>query len=339
MDTLDRVATAVPAPTIPVSQATAIEQSRVVAEVQAQVIVAQKCPRDEDRAVALMKRTCSRRELAERAFFTFPRGGQTVSGPSIHLARELARCWGNVQYGVSELSRDEIAGRSEMQATAWDLQLNTRSTSIFIVPHRRDTKKGSTAIADLRDVYENNANNGARRVREAIFSVLPFWFVEEAQEVCKRALSSGTPEEQRARAAKAIENFQAAGITIAQLEERVGRPRMKWSPEDVTDLGILYQSLCRKEITREEAFPPPRVTLAELDAHAAAAQKLTNPQPAQDEVPAKPSVAGQALEQLEQQVAGNRPPLTGAEMLDIAQQVTAHVEDDWPEPAQIGGTS
>lgn len=56
-----------------------------------------------------------------------------------------------------------------------------------------------------------------------------------------------------------------------------------------------------------------------------------------DPIP-EPSVARRALEQLEEQVLGNRAPITGAEMLDIAQQMTAHIEDDWPQPATIGGT-
>lgn len=315
-NTLERIANAQPAPGTAVSQATAIEQSRVVAEVQAQVIVAQQCPRDEDRAVAAMKRACSRRELAEKAFFSFPRAGKTVAGPSIHLARELARCWGNIQYGVSELSRDEVAARSEMQATAWDLEMNTRSSAIFIVPHRQNTKSGAKAIADLRDVYENNANNGARRVREAIFSVLPTWFVEEAQEVCRRALNAGTPEQQRERAQKAIDNYAAAGITLTQLEERVGRPRREWSPEDVTDLGILFQSLKRREITREEAFPPPRVTLEELDAHAAAAKAQA--------LNGAVTVSARALETTTQQP-------------ELEPDTEPAADEEWPATAEIGG--
>src|SRR5262249_16348529 len=103
---------------VPSSQATHVEQSRAVAEVQAMVVVAQKAPRDEARALSAVQETCRQLSVAERAFFKFPRGGSTVSGESVHLARELARCWGNVVYGVKELSRDDNAAHSEMLAYA-----------------------------------------------------------------------------------------------------------------------------------------------------------------------------------------------------------------------------
>jgi hypothetical protein len=50
--------------------------------------------------------------MAETAFYSYPRGGQTVSGASIRFAEELARCWGNIEYGIKELSRDK--DKSEM---------------------------------------------------------------------------------------------------------------------------------------------------------------------------------------------------------------------------------
>ena len=66
------------------SQSTAVEQARAVAEVQAAVIVAQKVPRDLSGAVEQMRLSCRQMGLAERAFFRFPRSGTTVAGPSVH---------------------------------------------------------------------------------------------------------------------------------------------------------------------------------------------------------------------------------------------------------------
>ena len=159
-----------------VGQATAIEQQRAAAEVYAAVMVAQQMPRDETRAIVKMRAGCARPQLAERAFFRYTRGEGPVTGPTIQLARELARCWGNVSYQVAELRRDDDRRESEMMAWAWDLETNTRSSTVFVVPHVRDTKKGRKPIEDVRDVYENNANMGARRLRECLFAVLPAWY-------------------------------------------------------------------------------------------------------------------------------------------------------------------
>jgi hypothetical protein len=247
-----------------VGQGTAVEQSRAVAEVQAAIIVAQQCPRSIQAALAEMRQSCQQTFLAERAFFRFPRGGQTVSGPSVHLARELARCWGNIQYGLVEMRRDDEYGQSEMQAFAWDVEKNSRNSSTFIVPHMRDQRGGPKKLDDLRDIYENNANNGARRVREAIFAILPPWFVEEAKELCTRTLQDGGGKPLPQRIADAIRAFEGLGVTADRIETKLGRPSGKWTEHDVAQLSITFKSLQRGEVTVDEEFPQPRVTVDEI---------------------------------------------------------------------------
>jgi hypothetical protein len=247
-----------------VGQATAVEQSRAVAQVEAMVIVAMRNPRLVDSAIAAMRETCKQERLAQKAFFRFPRGGQTVSGPSIHLARELARVWGNIEYGIAELRRDDDAGQSEMIAFAWDLQTNTRNSSTFINPHLRDRSDGQVRLTDTRDIYESNANAGARRVREAIFAVLPTWFVEEAEDLCNKTLMDGGGKPLAQRVADAIAAYAAQGITQGQIEAKLGRPSDKWIEQDIAQLQVIYRSLQRGEISKDEEFPDDRVTAADI---------------------------------------------------------------------------
>lgn len=259
-----------------VGQATVVEQSRAIAEVQAAIVVAQQCPRNITSAIAEMREVCGQMAMAKKAFFRFPRGGQTVSGMSVHLARELARIWGNTAYGVDEMRRDDTAAESEMQAYAWDVQRNTRVASKFIVPHKRDTKQGVKTIADLRDIYENNANNGARRLREAIFSVLPNWFIEEAEELCQATLSgkgSGKPLKQRA--ADAVAAFEKFGVTVDQLEDKLDRESRKWTEKDLGELLIIHGSIKNGEVTVEQEFPAKKVTAEELTAAPAVSESVS----------------------------------------------------------------
>jgi hypothetical protein len=246
---VDQLAPRVPAVTR-LGQATAVEQSRAVAEVQAAIVVAQQCPRNVPLAIDMMRESCRRKELAERAFFSYKRGGGVVGGPSVHLARELARCWGNIQYGLREMRRDDEA--SEMLAYAWDVQTNSRCDNIVINPHRGYT--GGRELTELRDVYENNANVGARRVREAIFAVLPAWYVEEAIALCNDTLKRGDGKPLPVRIAAAIEVFGNLGVTLGQLESRFGASK-DWDERAVAQLLIAHRSITRGEITRDEAFP------------------------------------------------------------------------------------
>lgn len=251
-------------PTTEISQATAVEQSRAVAEVQAAVVVAQQNHRIKTNAVAEMRDSTAQSSVAEKAFFRFPRAGQTVSGPSIHLARELARCWGNIQFGVSELRRDDVRGESEMQAYAWDLETNTRNVTSFIVPHTRDTKQGVKKLTDMRDIYENNANSGARRLRECIFAVLPPWFIDEAMERCNATLRDGGGVPLPKRIADAIGAYSGVGVALDQLEAKLGRASNNWSEHDVAQLQVIWKSLQRGEVQKDEEFPPARITTDDL---------------------------------------------------------------------------
>jgi hypothetical protein len=260
------------------SEATKIEQARAIAEVQAAAI-AQERPRDVARAIAEMNDVCKRKALADRAFYRYKRSGQVVSDISIHLARELARIWGNIQYGIAELNR--TTDQSEMLAAAWDLQTNTRVTNSFISPHARDTTdQKRKPLVDLRDVYENNANLGARRVRECILAVIPKWFSEEARDICAETRAKETDGKPRDLViAAAVKAFADRNITRDQLEAKLGRAADKWTDMDLATLRLIKDSLDRGEITVEEEFPDERVTSAEILAPLAA--EHTNGRPRQ----------------------------------------------------------
>lgn len=253
-----------------ITQTTAVEQARAVAEVQAAVVVAQQVPRDLSAAVEAMRESCRQRGLADRAFYRYPRAGETVSGASVHLARELARCWGNVQYGIREMRRDDEGGYSEMQAWAWDVQTNTRAEQTFVVPHVRMRKNQRTKeqervpLIDLRDVYENNANMGARRLREQIFAILPAWYTEEAKALCNQTLQDGGGKSLAQQVADAVKAFDKVGVGVARIEQRFG-PKAGWQSHDLAQLRVVHASISQGTVTAEDEFPV-SVTAAEIAA-------------------------------------------------------------------------
>lgn len=237
------------------SQATAIEQSRAIAEVQAAVLVAQQHPRSKNLAVEEMRDATAQTAVAESAFFRYSRGEGAVTGVSIHLARELARCWGNIDYGIKELSRDDDKGSSEMLAYAWDMERNSRPSTTFIVPHTRDSRSGTKHLTDTRDIYENNANNGARRLREQILAVLPKWFVEEAKANCRETLKRGNGDPLEQRRTNAVARFAGIGVTLNQLETKLGAKSADWGGEHLGQLAVIFKSIQSGEINQADEFP------------------------------------------------------------------------------------
>ncbi|WP_406730940.1 hypothetical protein [Streptomyces sp. NBC_01794] len=248
-----------------IGQGTAVEQSRAVAEVQAAIYVARQFPREVGRARNAMQSACGSMALASKAFYRFPRAGGAVEGSTIHLAKTLAQTWGNIQYGVTELRRDDDYRQSEMQAFAWDVEANTRHVLTFIVPHAKFTKgKGVEALIDLRDIYENNANNGARRLREAIFATIPDFFIEEAEDLCRQTLSKGDGKPMPERIEGAVQVFKGLGVSAERLEQKLGRPRDQWTGADIAQLLITHKSIQRREIAVDDEFPQARITGVEI---------------------------------------------------------------------------
>lgn len=265
------------------SQATAIEQARAVAEVQAAVVVAQQMPRNVERALGEMRDSCGRLSLAKVAFYSVPNRGQ---GMSVHLLRELARIWGNIQYGVHELRRDDDAGMSEVLAFAWDVQTNTRSTRTFQVPHARMVKKDRVKLTDLGDVYLNNQNVGARAVRECIATVLPRYFLDEAESLARRTLEHGEGESMEDRTKKMLGAFQGIGVVQEQLEKRLGKARGQWTAVEVANAGVIFTSIQRGDSVKDEEFPPLRVSANEVAAQAQTRAQQPDSDPVGDEADA-----------------------------------------------------
>ena len=264
----------------PSSEATRIEQSRAIAEVEAAVVVAQRCPRDVTRAVADMQDACGRLALAERAFYSVPNRGR---GASIHLARELARIWGNIQYGVHELRRDDDAKISEVLAWAWDVQTNSRSSRALIIPHQRMKAGRRQDLTELDDVYRNNQNTGARAVRECILSVLPDWFVADAEAVCRAAIEHGDGKSVPERVRAMVDVFKQLGVSEAQLESRLGRPSRQWDASNLSDMTVVYRSITSGETTAEDEFP---AVLVSADEVAKVRRRTPKPEPVTEEPPA-----------------------------------------------------
>lgn len=218
----------------------AVEQQRSIAEVQAAVIMARQFPRDQVQAINRIRLACQRPALAEVAMYTYARGGADVTGPSIRMAESIAQMWGNIKFGIVELS--QANGESTVKAYAWDLETNVQQEKVFQVKHERHTRQGSKRLTDPRDIYELAANNGARRLRACILGIIPGDVVESAVSECDNTLRTTvqvTPERVKAM----LEMFEGFGVTKATVEKRIQRPVENITPAIFVNLGKIANSL------------------------------------------------------------------------------------------------
>ena len=242
----------------------AIEASRAIAEAQGKLVIAKRFPRDEVQAYAKAMEACQRPTMAEKAFYSFPRGGQTVEGPTIRFAEELARCWGNIDYGIKELSQDE--GKSEMQAYAWDLETNAQSVQNFTNPHQREQGKRMVTLTSQRDIYENNANMATRRLRSRILAILPSWFVEDAIAECKKTLAGQNETPLVDRVKKMVVQFAKLGVTQEQIETRSKKKIDTMNADDFVEYVGIYNAIKQGESKIAEWFEAEKVASELTDA-------------------------------------------------------------------------
>jgi hypothetical protein len=242
----------------------AIEASRAIAEAQGKLVIAKRFPRDEVQAYNRVAQACQRKGIAEKAFYSYNRGGGTVSGPTIRFAEELARCWGNIDYGIKELSQDD--GKSEMQAYAWDLETNAQSVQNFTNPHIREVGGKAKLLTSQRDIYEINANMGARRLRSRILAILPTDLVDMAIAECKKTLAGNNDEPLIDRVKKMIVAFGKIGVTQEQIETRLKRKVDTMTVDDFTDYIGIYNAIKQGESKISEWFESEKVASDLTDA-------------------------------------------------------------------------
>lgn len=271
----------------------AVAATREAQTIQAQMVIAQRFPRNQTQAYSRIIEACKRKHLAEKALYAYQRGGQLVSGPSIRLAEVLAQNWGNLDCGIRELetkpSTDNKPGESVMEAYTLDLETNVRYSLTFTVRHKRDTKKGSYNLTDDRDIYEMTANQGSRRLRATILKAIPGDIVEAAIEECEKAMAGGQgPLIDRIRAM--VVAFNDMSVTQAMLEKRLGHKIEATTEKELVDMKKIFQSIRDGFAGREEYFD----VAATETAHAADLNSRGAPPVQQPMAPAQAAAAASA---------------------------------------------
>ena len=302
------------------------EQSRAIQEVQAALVIAKSFPRDEKQAIDEILNACQNQSLAEQALYQFARGGTDIEGPSIRLAECLSQYWGNIVTGwkiIAVHKGEDGVPVSQVEASAWDQQRNSRKVVQFQVRHWRDTKTGGKPLADERDIYELIANMAQRRLRALILAIIPGHVVEMAVNQVQETLhakADTSPDAQK----KIIAAFGKEGVTQEQIEKRIQRRIDAITPAQVVSLRKILASL-RDGIGKPSDFfdSPNTATAPVIEVPASA-------------VPAKKPAAKKAAqtEQSEKEQAFWR---RSGEMGLTVEEVTAYLKDHDLTPDTITG--
>ena len=218
--------------------AVAIEQERAIAEAQGQLTLAKKFPRSVTAAIGEFLEACNNHDFATTAFYSVPNRG---SGPSIRLAEEAARCYGNFVYGHRELSRSE--GKSEIEVYAWDMEKNNRSSRQITVMHVLDTKNGAKKLTDQADIDNKIANVASKQMRGRILALMPKHMIAAGVAAAKRTLAGNGEKPISERILAMSQRFARFGVNATHLQAYLGHGIDDTTLDELADLTGIFNAI------------------------------------------------------------------------------------------------
>jgi hypothetical protein len=248
--------------------------ARVQAEIQAQIMVAQRFRRSESQARQdLLTAIKASPRLAEKCSYQYPRGTKwdaekqefvpnVITGPSVYLAREAARTWGNIDVGT-EIILDNERER-KIRSYAWDMQTNTRQTAEawfqkLVQRSKTVTKNGKKEkitewiSPDERDLRELTNKYGSIGERNCILKVVPSHVIDEAQDAARNVTKEEAAKNPEVVRAKIADAFLTLGISVQMIEEDyLGHSLKQTTPEEMARLRGVFTSIRDGDSSWEE---------------------------------------------------------------------------------------
>lgn len=299
------------------------------AEIDQQIATAHAFPRSvvKFKAEALEMATLDE-ETAASCFYSLPRGGKPIEGPSARLAEIVASAWGNLRYGakVVEITQTQVVA----EGFCHDLQ---RNNAARIEVRRSIVGKSGRYNDDMINVTGNAACSIA--LRNAIFKVVPMAYVKDVY-VQARKVAIGDASTLSARRAKMLEHFGKMGVDQKRILWLLNRRGVEdISLEDMQTLIGLATAIKDGDTSVDEAFPSrdpnapePDKPKSKAEAKAAAAKKHEAPKSAPDatSTPAESADgasvdvgdAGESNESEHAEEVSPAPSVTAGDLLAIA---------------------
>lgn len=165
-------------------------------------------------------------------------GQGLIEGTSIEGAMILIRNWGNAVCEPDIV--DETPTHWMLRATFIDLETGFSGGRLF---RQRKNQKSAAKMDDERGLDIAFQVGQSKAIRNAIVRAVPKWLVDEALEAAKSAAAKQYSDMAES-SARAIDGFtRDYGVTLAQLERKLGKKRVDWIPPDIVMLRAIFKAL------------------------------------------------------------------------------------------------
>lgn len=255
------------------------------AEIDVAISTAKRFPRDIPKVKqAMLSFATLDVETAEACFYSLPRGGKTIQGPSVRLAEIAVSCYGNLRAGsrITSVVASGEAPHVVVQAVAMDLEKNI---SISIEKRRRITKKKFKDAIDEDDI--NLAANACSAIcfRDAVFKVIPLALIKPIFEASKK-VAVGDAKTLSDRRIRCLETFAKMGLKRDRVLAKIECKDIEQvTLEHLETLMGLYNAIKDGEVNIDEAFPVAVATATSTPFERSQQQQTSEPQVTHPEPP------------------------------------------------------
>jgi hypothetical protein len=223
------------------------------ASLDMQITTAKAYPRNVKRAVdnciALVTMDV---ETASTCAYSLPRGGKTVTGASVHLAKIIAQSWGNLRAEAKVVAIDNKHVTS--QAVCFDLE-NNLAIKVEVKRSIMD-KNGHRYKDDMITVTGNAAN--AIALRNAILSVIPKAVIDKVYNEARRVITGDISDKAKliAKRKQVLDGFKDVyGVSEAEVLKVIGKASIEHiDGEDLVNLIGLAQAIKDGDTSVDETF-------------------------------------------------------------------------------------
>ena len=229
------------------------------AQIDAQIATAQMYKKHEPNKLSAVKANMLTfatldEETASGCFYTLPRGGKVIQGPSVRMAEIAISCYGNIRDSVRviDVVTDDTNPHVIVQAVCHDLESNV---AVSIEKRRRIVKKKRKDKIDEDDI--NLAVNACAAIafRDAAFKVIPLALIKPVVAAAKK-VAIGDIKSLDVTRQKCIDRLNQMGVPTDRILPVVGCLKV----EDIgqSELGLLFglgTALKDGDTSIEIAFP------------------------------------------------------------------------------------
>lgn len=223
---------------------------KVDATIDTQIMTARAFPRNLKQCMdQILDLATMDSEIAASCYYTIPRAGQKITGPSIRLAEICASFWGNMQAGSRIISNDGKA--IVVEGWCWDLEKNLKICSEVTKSIRG--RDGKVYSSDMQAT--TCAAASAIALRNAIFKIVPQVFIEKAY---KRAMDiavngTGDPLEKRVKAVfERLENLGVKSFDVLKFYKKDASDQI--TKEELQEIIGIGTSIKDGYLKAEDAF-------------------------------------------------------------------------------------